>query len=105
MAARQARKEPIEERIDVLEKKIDEVLRYLDILLGSTEDMTTLMSAQDIAAMFDVPAGSIYTYNRYLLPKCGVTIQQHSKTRWTKKEVLEWNSIPVEERKRIRDAI
>jgi len=76
------------------------VEQKLDLLMKTSQEEsdTILMKPRDIALFYKVPRTSVYSYNRHLLPGFGKK-KKGQELCWTKKEVLDWNSMPLKDRR------
>lgn len=83
----------LEQRLEAIEKKLDLFLT----LIGND---TKPMNVKAIAKMYGKSRTSMYGTNRYLLPNFGFGADgKNTVSEWTRKEVIEWNSISIEARK------
>ena len=84
----------IEQRLESIEKK-------LDLILDLIGEGTYPMNVTAIASMYGKPRTSMYTAYRYLLPNFGFSSDRRTTVNeWTRKDVIAWNSRPIEERKK-----
>ncbi len=86
-------------KLEAIDEKLDKLIR-----MGSFESSfksTKLMKPRDIAGLYGVPANSVYSYNRWLLPNFGAVDRSRfgSDMQWSFDEVMRWNSRGIEERK------
>lgn len=85
-------------------RDIYDILKYLmervDEIADATGSLTQIMNVSDIAKMYGKSRTSMYAQHRYLLPNFGIAEDGHSTvTEWTRREVLAWNSKPLQDRK------
>lgn len=84
----------IEDRIDLLEKK-------LDLILSIVGGDSTIMTITDIATFYGKKRASLYTNNRWMLPNFGMSEDGCSQvSSWPRKIVMDWNTRDIEERKK-----
>ena len=83
-----------------LTAKVDALSRQVELLSGCNPELTVKLGPHQIEEMYGLAGNSIYTYNRSYLPDYGYKEGPNGKLikRWTRKEVLEWNLRPLNER-------
>lgn len=83
-----------------LEEEIEEIKQTLNEIRELIGGNTQIMTVKDIAAFYNKTRTAMYTTYRYLLPNFGLTKDgKNTIKEWTRKEVIEWNSRPLQERK------
>ena len=83
-----------------LEEEIDEIKQTLNEIRELLGGNSQIMTVKEIAAFYNKPRTSMYSSYRYLLPNFGLSKDgKETIGEWTRKEVIEWNSRPLQERK------
>ncbi len=90
------------DKIDQLEQQVGLLRAEIAKLTAAVSmENTRPMKARDIEDYYGLPRSSSYSYNRIYLPDFGMSEGIEAKKNvWTRKEVFEWNSIPMKERAR-----